>query len=92
MKRFVLKGLIKRNKNGRRFCTIPAIFGLRDWYVNRFNDLCAAHDYAYEVQSGKFKADYALLKGMTVRGYFLLAVPTAVFLMTIGLVYYYVVD
>lgn len=87
-----LKGIIKLNKNGRRYCTLPKIFGLRDWYTNRFNDLCMAHDIAYEQQTGKFAADYALLKGMTVRGYFLLAIPTAVFLLTIGNIYYYFVD
>lgn len=87
-----LKGLITRNKNGRRFCTIPAIFGLRDWYVNRFNDLCMAHDLAYELQTGKLKADYAMLKGMTQRGYFFVAIPTTVFLLTVGNIYYYLVD
>ena len=92
MKKFILKGIIHRNKGTRRYCTIPAIFGLREWYKSRFNDLCMAHDYAYEVQSGKLKADYTMLCGMTQRGYFFVAIPTAVFLLTVGNIYYYLVD
>ncbi len=92
MKKFILKGIIHRNKGTRRYCTIPAIFGLREWYKSRFNDLCMAHDYAYIARSGKLKADYKLVKGMAKRGYPVVAVLTGVFVLTVGTVYYYLVD
>lgn len=71
-----------------RKCTIPAIFGLREWFESRFGDLCAAHDESYIAQEGgelaRFRADYALAKGMWQRGYWWLALPTQVLLSTVG--------
>lgn len=76
----------------RRYCTIPQVFGLREWYDARFNDLCKEHDDAYIARSGKLKADYKLVKGMVQRGYPVVASLTGIFVLTVGTVYYYLVD
>jgi len=48
-----------------RKCTIPAIFGLREWFERKFGGLCAAHDDAYVKRDGlRIVADYRFAKGM----------------------------
>lgn len=72
-----------------RYCTLPAIFGLREWFEKRFGDLCFDHDLAYIARSGKWGADMTLIRGMIDRGYWWVAVPTFLFLITFGVWYYY---
>lgn len=81
--------MIYDNKNSPRTCTIPKIFGLRDWFENRFGDLCERHDFEYSNRTGKWSADMRLVRGMWDRGYWWLAVPTFLFVNTIGIFYYY---
>lgn len=80
---------MKQYNGKRRYCTIPTWFGFGKWYVKRFNDLCEAHDEAYTNQTGKWKADMALIKGMVDRGYWYLAIPTFFVFNTVGYFYYY---
>lgn len=52
-----------------RYCTIPKVFGLRQWFEYRFSDVCKVHDEVYEARRGsKFKADWELAKGIAKRG------------------------
>ena len=38
----------KRIPSGRRYCTVPAIFGFRKWFEKRFGcDCCKQHDEHY---------------------------------------------
>ncbi len=80
---------MKYDKDPRHHCTIPTLFHAREWFENKFGDLCKAHDEAYENRTGKLKADYALLRGMNDRGYPSLAILTGIFLVTFGNFYYY---
>jgi hypothetical protein len=80
---------MKTYNGKRRYCTIPTWVGLGKWYVKRFNDLCEAHDDAYANQTGKWKADMTMIKGMVDRGYWYMAIPTFVLFNTFGFVYYY---
>lgn len=69
-----------------RYCTIPTIFGLRDWFETRFGDLCEEHDRRYIEREGTQRdADLAMCAGMVERGYPLLAGVTYwLFFRTIG--------
>lgn len=58
----------------RRYCTIPALFNLRDWFEKKFGDLCAHHDWLYVEKFGtRVEADRQFREGMKTRGYPLLA-------------------
>lgn len=76
-------------KGRRRTCTIPAIFGLRDWFDKRFWDLCDYHDTAYKKRTGKWHSDMVFIGGMIIRGYWYLTIPTFIMFNTIGFWYYY---
>lgn len=74
----------------RRYCTLPEIFGFRDWFEESFSDLCIEHDRLYQSRIGSiWKADYIFVKGMWCRGYKLLAIATYIFLLLFGWLYWY---
>lgn len=81
--------MVKLYNGQRRYCTLPNVLGVDDWFTHRFNDLCKEHDDAYKMRTGKWKADKAMLKGMIQRGHFVLAFGTFIFFMTAGFFYYY---
>lgn len=76
-----------------RYCTLPAIFGLRDWFEQRFGELCREHDERYVARDvTKWEADASLFRGMVRRGkrYLPIAVAAWVFCWSpIGLWYWY---
>lgn len=73
-----------------RKCTIPKIFGLREWFESRFGDLCEYHDLAYVERKGlRIVADYQFAKGMWMRGYRWLAVPSFLAVYMFGWLYWY---
>lgn len=68
-----------------RYCTIPAIFGLRKWFESRFSDLCQHHDLTYEARHGtRRRADLELYAGMVKRGYPLTGVLSYLVIRAIG--------
>ena len=61
-------------------CTVPPIFGLKNWFDARFDDLCVIHDMNYKFQVlPKLQADLMLTFGMWRRGYYLLSIATLFF-------------
>lgn len=76
-----------------RYCTIPEIFGLRDWFEARFAEHCKRHDERYQKREvTKLQADLELAGGMVAVGrcYIPLAVATFVFCWSpIGLWYWF---
>lgn len=77
-------------KKARRYCTVPKVFGLRDWFVSRFNDLCKEHDRRYQNREGyQLHADWQMVKGMAKRGYPVTAgITMTVFLVAGWLLWY----
>lgn len=56
-------------------CSVPRLFGLRDWFENRFGHLCDRHDRDYMTKTvGKWKADMRFVRGMWALDYRALAV------------------
>lgn len=56
-------------------CSVPRILGFRKWFEKRFGDLCHKHDEGYMLRTRtKLEIDAAMVGGMWVRGYRLLAV------------------
>ena len=54
----------------KRYCTIPSLFNLRNWFEKNFGDLCEQHDLDYVIRAGsrveadkKFKEKFGELKG-----------------------------
>ena len=41
----------------RRYCTIPEIFGVREWYEKNFGICCMAHDAEYASPLGKSRKE-----------------------------------
>jgi len=76
-----------------RYCTIPAIFGFRQWFESRFRDLCIKHDRRYvERKLLKWHVDMVFVAHMVRRGkhYTPLAIGAWVmFWSPIGLWYWY---
>jgi hypothetical protein len=73
-----------------RKCTVPKLFGFREWFEERFGDLCAAHDDAYVNRSGsQIAADWVFAKGMWQRGYGWLAIPSFIVIASFGWLYWY---
>lgn len=73
-----------------RNCTIPKIFGLREWWEGRFGDLCALHDYDYDMKEvSRFEADAYYARGMWGKGYRSLAVVSFAGLTLFGWLYWY---
>lgn len=72
-----------------RYCTIPEIFGLREWYEKRFGDLCKAHDESYVIRHiSRWQADWELFMGMVDRGYPVFGFLTWLFARTVGWFYW----
>jgi hypothetical protein len=80
---------MKYDKNLRHHCTIPTIFHVREWFERKFGDICEAHDAAYVLRSGKWKADKMFYKAIWERGPIVLIIPTFLFFNTFGFFYYY---
>lgn len=52
------------DKNPIRLCTMPKIFGFRDWFESQYGDLCEVHDASYEKGKCLTCADFKFLSGM----------------------------
>jgi len=74
----------------KRYCTVPAIFGFRDWFEGRFGDLCEQHDELYVWRKGtQHQADCGLASGIMQRGCPWLAVIVYIFCRMFGWLYWY---
>lgn len=61
----------------KRYCTIPAIFGLRVWFEERFGEGCKQHDEDYiNQQITRKEADLLMMAFMVCKGYPFLAIIT----------------
>lgn len=61
----------------KRFCTMPNIPFLRDWFEGKFGDLCEAHDMVYTtmlLKQEKDESDFEFAKGVAMRGHVWLAI------------------
>jgi hypothetical protein len=74
----------------KRYCTVPNILGLRQWFEERFGDLCYQHDSDYLTQTGTRKeADRKMYEGMKAKGYPVLGAITYYgFLRPLGWLYW----
>lgn len=76
-----------------RYCTLPALFGLREWFEDRFSAECKKHDDRYVARTTtKWRADAELFKGMVSKGNRYIPVAVAAWLFCwspIGLWYWY---
>ena len=73
-----------------RKCTIPKIFGIREWWELRFSALCEVHDAHYtEKKISRISADYIYSKGMWEKDYKLLSALSYSGLRAVGWVYWY---
>lgn len=57
-------------------CTMPDIPWFKDWFNERFGDLCEAHDEAYAQRLCKICSDYWLAHGIADRGFLWLSFLT----------------
>ena len=75
----------------KRYCTVPAIFGLREWFEERFHEGCKQHDIDYIVQDiTRKEADLRLLQSMIGKGHPLLGLITYYgFLRPLGWLYWH---
>lgn len=48
-----------------RYCTIPAIFGLREWFEHRHHEICKKHDEEYVATLNPFKKLWSDVKVIT---------------------------
>lgn len=65
-------------KQKSRYCTMPKIPFFRDWYENKFGDLCYLHDLDYYNGMDKIEADYIFCQQIAQRGYKWLAILTLI--------------
>jgi hypothetical protein len=77
-----------------RYCSIPALFGLRHWFEPRFGDICKKHDRRYiERKLVKWYVDMCFCVYMVRRGgIFCAPLAAGAFVMfwsPIGLWYWY---
>lgn len=76
-----------------RYCSVPALLGLRHWFEPRFGDLCRKHDRRYiERIFKKWDVDAVFIASMSRRGnrYIPLAAITWLFLWSpFGFWYWY---
>jgi|GEM_PF-6267588 len=74
----------------KRYCTVPKIGNLRNWYEKNFSDLCKTHDEDYQARRGyQWARDYDLAKGIWKRGKPLTAVGTFLLTASLGWLYWY---
>ena len=68
----------------KRYCTVPKIFGLREWFEGKFGDLCKVHDedYAQGYLFGGCKTckDLKFVHGIAQRGYVGVSIATLIVL------------
>jgi hypothetical protein len=84
----------KEERYTSRKCTVPALFGLREWYEDRFSRICQVHDKEYlKVDRGyelnRLKVDTAFTIPMILRGYIMFGLATQLFVTLIGWVWWY---
>lgn len=85
----------------KRYCTVPAILGFREWFECMFKPFCKAHDEAYESTYNVFKklwADIVMVWGMLTVVFhkdfkniiliLICALGAAIILPTLGTVYW----
>jgi hypothetical protein len=67
-------------------CSFIKWFGLKDWFDNRFRDLCDEHDtyYVKRIWQDKVYSDFHFCARMAARGYMTLAFFSFIFFCTIG--------
>lgn len=76
-----------RNTNGpggliafemtKRYCTMPKVPWFRNWFEDKFGDLCARHDAEYQVietLADKYDSDFLFACEIAKRGHFILAI------------------
>lgn len=56
----------------KRYCTMPKVPWFRDWFEEKFGDLCKTHDEDYYKGKCKLCSDIAFVKGIFSRGYWFL--------------------
>lgn len=72
-----------------RYCTIPKIFGFREWFENHFGDLCEIHDIQYiEKNITRKDSDLQFVRGMRNRGYPILAFFSYLVIRPVGWFYW----
>lgn len=69
-------------------CTMPYIPKFRNWFNDRFGDLCDIHDFNYKSRYNRKLADIELAAAILIRGYPLMAMLTYIFTRTIGYIEY----
>ena len=74
-----------------RYCTIPALFGLRRWFEARFKGGCKTHDIDYVDRIiTRLEADLKMKRYIENKGYPILArLIYSLFLRPFGWLYYY---
>jgi hypothetical protein len=64
-------------------CSLPKVFGLKDWFDSRFNDCCEWHDERYVKRDcWKIQADYGVSLRIAKKGYRVVGVLSFIALTT----------
>jgi hypothetical protein len=71
-------------------CTIPRLFGFKNWFDSLFADLCDWHDgeYVRGCPYLKFKSDVVISWKIAKRGYRALGILTLIYCTTLGSIYW----
>lgn len=73
-----------------RYCTIPAILGLRHWWETKFSKACKQHDHDYVMQNvTRKRADNKYFAYMVNKGYPLLGVASYLVIRAFGWLYWH---
>lgn len=74
----------------QRYCTVPKFFSFKEWYENKFSDLCKIHDNEYVFKNvNKWTADWKFVSSVWNRGYKFTAIGSFIAFWTVGLYYWY---
>lgn len=71
-------------------CSVPRLLGFKNWFDERFGDLCENHDSLYTSKSAvsRYDADCKLAGSMFFRGYPFFAIITFVAVRSFGWLFY----
>lgn len=71
-------------------CTVPKLFGFRDWFESKFKALCDDHDALYlkRVWKIKWMADFLISAQIAERGYVALAIAAFIYNAVLGTPYW----
>jgi hypothetical protein len=83
-----LKNGVKFRTTRKSHCTLPSVFGFKDWFNQRFADLCFMHDMMYETKVNRKEADCWVASHIMLRGYPFLAFLTYISVRLIGWMHY----